>query len=94
MMKNSHLAKSIQSVSWSEFIRQLNYKAEWYGKNIIRIGRFEPSSKTCHICGYVKSNLELKDREWTCPECGTHHDRDINASINIKQIALEKYNGP
>ena len=94
MMKNSHLAKSIQSVSWSEFIRQLNYKAEWYGKNIIRIGRFEPSSKTCNTCGYVKSDLELKDREWTCPECGTHHDRDINASINIKQIALEKYNGP
>lgn len=93
MMKNSHLAKSIQSVSWNEFVRQLTYKADFYRKNVIKIGRFEPSSKTCSICGYIKSDLELKDRNWTCPECGTHHDRDINAAINIKRIALDKYNG-
>ena len=74
--------------SWSEFVRQIKYKSEWNGKNVIFIGRFEPSSKTCSKCGYVKSDLTLKDREWTCPVCGEHHDRDINAAINIKNMAL------
>ena len=94
MMSNHHLAQSIQSASWAEFVRQLTYKAERNGKNVIKIGRFEPSSKTCSVCGYVKTDLELKDREWTCPVCGTHHDRDINASINIKQFVLRNINGP
>lgn len=88
MMKNHNLAKSIQSASWSEFVRQIKYKSKWFGKNVIFIGRFEPSTKTCHCCGYVKKDLTLKDREWTCPICGTHHDRDVNAAINIKQMAL------
>lgn len=88
MLKNHNLAKSIQSASWSEFVRQIKYKSEWFGKNVIFIGRFEPSSKTCSKCGYVKSDLTLKDREWTCLVCGEHHDRDVNAAINIKNMAL------
>ena len=87
MLKNHHLAKSISSVSWSEFFRQLEYKCEWYGRNLIRIGRFEASSKTC-ICGYVNSELKLSDREWVCPKCGRHNDRDILASVNIKRFGL------
>ena len=88
MMKNHNLAMAIQSASWSEFVRQLKYKAEWEGKNIVFIGRFEPSSKTCSKCGYVNRDLMLKDREWVCPICGEHHDRDINAAKNIKRFAL------
>ena len=87
MLKNHRLAKSISSVSWSEFFRQLEYKCEWYGRNLIRIGRFEASSKTC-ICGYVNSELKLSDREWICPKCGRHNDRDILASVNIKRFGL------
>ena len=92
MMQNHHLAKNIQSASWGEFIRQLEYKSDWYGKNIVFIGMFEPSSKLCHCCGYVNDGFTLSDREWVCPECGEKHDRDINAAINIKRIALEKQN--
>jgi putative transposase len=88
MMKNHNLAMAIQSASWSEFVRQLNYKAELEGKNIVFIGRFEPSSKTCSKCGYVKRDLKLSDREWICPICGEHHDRDVNAAVNIKNFAL------
>lgn len=88
MMKNHNLAMAIQSASWGEFVRQIKYKSDWFGKNVIFIGRFEPSSKTCSKCGYVKSDLTLKDREWVCPVCGEHHDRDINAAINIKKFAL------
>lgn len=92
MMKNHKLAGSIQDVSWCELVRQLTYKADWKGKNVLFIGRFDPSSKMCHCCGYVNRELKLEDREWTCPECGTHHDRDVNASINIKEIAFDKQN--
>lgn len=92
MMKNHHLAKSIQSVGWSTFVNMLKYKSEHNGKNVIFIGRFEPSSKLCHNCGYIKKDLTLNDREWTCPICGEHLDRDINAAINIKHIAFEKQN--
>ena len=88
MLKNYKLANSIQSASWGEFVRQVMYKSDWIGKNVIFIGRFEPSSKTCSNCGYVKPDLSLKDREWNCPVCGIHHDRDINAAINIKRFAL------
>lgn len=92
MLKNHYLANSIQSAAWSEFVRQLEYKAELYGKNVVFIGRFEPSSKTCSKCGYIKSELTLQQREWTCPQCGKHHDRDINAAINIRNFALHRQN--
>lgn len=88
MIKNHHLANSIHSASWGEFIKQLKYKAELNGKNIVFIGRFEPSSKTCNKCGYINKELKLNDRKWICPICGEHHDRDINAAINIKKFAL------
>lgn len=87
MMKNHHLAKSIADVSWGEFIRQLSYKCKWYGKNLLIIGRFSPSSKMCS-CGYVNKELKLSDRKWTCPQCKTTHDRDILAANNIKKFAL------
>ncbi|WP_321416517.1 RNA-guided endonuclease TnpB family protein [uncultured Methanomethylovorans sp.] len=88
MVRNHCLAQSISDVGWSEFIRKLTYKAEWYGKTILQIGMFEASSKLCNVCGYKKDDLTLDIREWECPSCKTLHDRDINASINIKKIAL------
>lgn len=91
MLQNHCLAKSISSASWSEFFRQLQYKCEWQGKNLIRIGRFEPSSKMC-LCGHVNNDLKLKDREWTCPNCGRHNDRDLLAAINIKRFGLQAQN--
>lgn len=91
MLKNHCLAKHISSASWSEFFRQLRYKSEWYGRNLIRIGRFEPSSKMC-LCGYVNKDLALKDREWNCPNCGRHNDRDLLAAVNIKRFGLQKQN--
>lgn len=91
MMKNRNLAKHISSASWSEFFRQLQYKCEWYGKNLIKIGRFEPSSRMC-TCGYVNKGLKLSQREWTCPNCGQHNDRDLLAAINIKRFGLQNQN--
>ena len=88
MQKNHRLAQSISDVSWSRFVEFLKYKADWNGKNILQIGRFEPSSKMCSCCGFIKKDLELKDREWECPECKKRHDRDINAAINILKYAL------
>jgi len=87
MVKNHCLAKTISDASWGEFVRQLIYKCEWYGKNLLTIGRFEPSSKMCS-CGYINKELKLSDRKWTCPECKTTHDRDILAANNIKKFAL------
>lgn len=92
MEQNHHLARAIQGAAWSEFVRQLEYKSEWYGKNVLFIGRFEPSSKLCHKCGYINKDLKLSDREWICPVCGEHLDRDVNAAINIKNIAFDKQN--
>ena len=77
------LNKSILDASWSEFIRQLEYKAAWYGRQIIGIDRWYPSSKRCGGCGFVLKELPLNVRHWTCPECGVNHDRDINAARNI-----------
>jgi len=91
MMKNHCLAKAISDVAWSEFKRQLNYKCEWYGKNLIVIGRFEPSSKMCS-CGEINKELKLSDRKWICKKCGVEHDRDLLASQNIKRFALQKQN--
>ena len=83
MKKNHRLARAISDSSWSQFISFLEYKATMYGRNLIKIDRFYPSSKTCHNCGYVNHDLKLSDREWLCPECGIKHDRDVNAAINI-----------
>ena len=91
MMKNGKLAKHIASVSWHEFFRQLQYKAEWNGVNLIRIGRFEPSSKMC-LCGAINKDLKLSQREWDCPNCGRHNDRDLLAAINIKRFGLQEQN--
>ena len=88
MTQNHNLAMAINSVAWNEFIRQLKYKSERYGKNVVLIGRYEPSSKSCSNCGYINKELKLSDREWICPQCGEHHDRDINAAINIKNFGL------
>lgn len=83
MLSNHHLAKSIQEMSWYEFVRLLEYKAKWYGRNLIKIDRLYPSSKTCNHCGYIKQDLLLKDRFWICPKCNEELDRDYNAAINI-----------
>jgi putative transposase len=88
LLRNHCLAQAISDVSWGEFVRLLTYKAEWKGKNVIRIGMFEPSSKTCSHCGETNPDLTLKDRSWTCKECQTLHDRDENAATNIKQFGL------
>lgn len=83
MMKNHKLARSIADCGWGEFRRQLEYKAKWYGSEVKVIGRFEPSSKTCSNCGSINSDLKLSCRTWTCRDCGTTHDRDVNAANNI-----------
>lgn len=90
MRANHNLAGAVGDVGWGAFIEMLKYKADWYGKNILQIGRFEPSSKTCSSCGGINKDLTLSDREWTC-QCGANHDRDINAAINIKNFALRNY---
>jgi len=92
MMKNHKLARCIADVSWSSFVNMLKYKSEWYGTNLVFIGRFDPSSKMCSCCGTINNKLTLKDRTWTCENCKTTHDRDINAAINIKNFALQKQN--
>lgn len=88
MLSNKSLALSIGELGFNSFVRMLEYKCEWRGKNFIKIGRFEPSSKRCHNCGYINHNLTLKDREWICPECGAVIDRDYNAALNIRDYGL------
>lgn len=83
MLKNRKLAKSISDASWSTFVSMLDYKCNWYGKMLVKINRFYPSSKTCSSCGHKEDKMPLSIREWTCPSCGVVHDRDLNASINI-----------
>ena len=88
LMKNHTLAKAIGDVSWSEFVRMLEYKAGWYEKQVSKISRWYPSSQMCSDCGYVSGKKPLSVREWTCSNCNSHHDRDINASINILNEGL------
>jgi putative transposase len=83
MMSNHRVAKSIGDCSWAELVRQICYKADWYGRKIIKIDRYFPSSKTCSKCGYINDELRLADRQWQCPRCSITHDRDYNASLNI-----------
>ena len=77
------LNRLIHSASWSQFVELLRYKAEWYGRTLIQVDRFYPSSKLCHECGWKYKELKLSEREWTCRNCGTRHDRDVNAALNI-----------
>lgn len=87
MFRNRHLADALSDASMSTLLNMIRYKSEWYGTECRQIGKWVPSSKTCHSCGYIKKDLKLKDRKWTCPVCGTEHDRDINAAINILNFA-------
>jgi len=88
LVKNRKLAPAISDVSWGEITRQLAYKCRWYGRTYIEIDRWFPSSKRCSNCGYIVEKLPLSIREWCCPNCGEHHDRDINASKNILAAGL------
>lgn len=83
MLRNHKLAKSISDVSWSSFVIKLQYKADWYGRKIIKVDKWFPSSQICSKCGHKDGKKSLEIREWTCPTCHTYHNRDINASINI-----------
>lgn len=88
MIKNPKLSKHIADASWGKFVQQLEYKADWAGRILVKIDQFFPSSKRCSDCGYILPRLSLSVREWTCPECKTVHDRDINAAKNIKTAGL------
>ncbi len=92
MMKNHCLAKAIADVSWGELLRQIKYKSEWNERTFIQIDRFFPSSKMCNKCKFIKSDLALKDRKWTCPSCSVELDRDVNAAENILEQGLEIHN--
>jgi putative transposase len=83
MVHNHALAKAISDVGWAELLRQLAYKAQWYGRTLVQIDRWYPSSKRCSVCGHLVESLPLEMREWMCPHCSTQHDRDINAAKNI-----------
>jgi len=93
MLKNHKLAKSISDCSWGEFLRQLKYKSQWNERDLVSLGKFFPSSKTCNKCKFINQDLTLKDREWVCPSCGSKLDRDINASENILEQGLKILSG-
>jgi len=90
MIKNKHLAESIQNSRWAEFIRQMKYKCEERGIEFIQVGRWYPSSKTCSCCGEIKNNLKLKDRIFVCGQCGLVIDRDFNAALNLESYDSQK----
>ncbi len=83
----TRLAKSIHDAGWSQFVTMLAYKAARYGRTLVKVGRFEPTSQVCSACGHRDGPKPLQVREWTCTACGTVHDRDHNAAINIRQAA-------
>lgn len=91
MIKNRKLSKHIADASWGNFVTLLQYKCDWYGKELVKVNRFYPSSKTCGDCGWINQELKLSDREWTCKSCGVVHDRDVNASRNILKEGLKIY---
>ena len=93
MASNHHLAKSISSAAFGEIVRQLEYKCKWYGRDFVKVGRWYPSSKTCHHCGYINRGLTLKDRVWICAGCGREIDRDFNASENIRDEGISILSG-
>jgi len=95
MVQNHNLAKHIADAAFGEIFRELEYKAKWYGRTYLPLDRFFPSSKLCSSCGHLLDELPLSIREWDCPVCGVHHDRDINAAINIKLVGqyLQKTTG-
>ncbi|BAC09983.1 tll2431 [Thermosynechococcus vestitus BP-1] len=86
MVKNRQLARSISDAGWGELVRQLEYKAQWYGRTLVKIDQWFPSSKRCGQCGHIVERLPLSVREWDCPKCGAHHDRDVNAAQNILAV--------
>uniref|UniRef100_UPI00123805DA RNA-guided endonuclease InsQ/TnpB family protein n=1 Tax=Candidatus Enterovibrio escicola TaxID=1927127 RepID=UPI00123805DA len=86
MVKNRKLAKAISDANWGEFVRQLTYKAEWYGRTVVQIDKWYPSSKRCNCCGHVVDSLPLHIRKGSCPECSSELDRDLNAALNIKAV--------
>ncbi|HFH0426180.1 TPA: RNA-guided endonuclease InsQ/TnpB family protein [Salmonella enterica subsp. enterica serovar Bovismorbificans] len=88
MIRNPKLSKAIADAGWSEFVHQLQYKGEWAGRSVVAIDQYFPSSKRCSCCGYTLPELALNVRTWRCPECGTDHDRDVNAARNIKAAGL------
>ena len=88
ILKNHHLARSIQELSLNHFKSMLIYKADWYGRHVIEVDGWFPSSKLCNVCGQKNNDLTLSDREWTCPVCHTIHDRDYNAAKNIEKEGL------
>ena len=88
LSRNHHLASSILDAGFGMFADMLEYKCRWYGVNFVKIDRFAPSSKTCSHCGYVYKDLKLNQREWTCACCGTRHNRDFNAAVNIKKLGI------
>jgi putative transposase len=91
MMQHPTLAKAIADVGWGGFVRQLEYKAVWYGRTLIKIDQWYPSSKTCSVCAHVLASLDIDVREWTCSNCDTHHDRDINAAKSVLAEGLKVY---
>ena len=88
MLKNHKLAESIQELKLGEFRRMLEYKANWYGRKLVFVDRFYPSSKTCNHCGYINKKLKLSDRQWVCPDCGEIIERDYNAALNIRDEGI------
>ena len=93
-VKNRSLAKAISDAAWSEFVRQLEYKCEWYGKTLVKVDRWFPSTKRCSDCGHVGESKPLHVREWTCTECGCVHDRDVNAAKNLSRVGQARIKAP